>query len=338
MPRTNRVSGLRALIIGTSSLAAAAVLGLSSAHADPQVEPDEQEVTAQDVEDAFHAAEAANEEVNQLTEDQEELQRRIDELSGEISSVQSNYDEQRAGLEAAIVQQQMDTPLGPTASLIASKDAEVFLDGLSAVDALNTSRAEALDTFSNTNRDLKNRKAQLDVHRKKLDSAVAEAEEKKAEVEREYERAQAALEQLDDEQREEVDGGDNGGGQTEQPPPTDIPEASGKAQAAIDFALGQLGDPYVYGGTGPDSWDCSGLTQAAWGAAGVGLPRVVGPQINAGTRIPMSELQPGDLVAYSSMSHIGLYLGNGQVIHAPRPGKTVEIVGLSGFDVAARVG
>jgi len=303
---------------------------LSSAHADPQ----DEQVTAADVEKAFHAAEAANEEVNQLTEDQAALQRRIDELSSEISTVQSKYDDQRTELESAIVQQHLDSPLGPTASLIASKDAEVFLDGLSAVDALNTSRAEALDAFSDTNRDLKNRKAQLDAHRKKLDAAVAEAEEKKAEVQRNADRAQAALDRLNADERQAVDGG----GETETPPPGDIPPASGKAKAAVSFALAQLGDPYVYGGTGPDGWDCSGLTQAAWGAAGVSLPRVVGPQVNAGTRIPLSELKPGDLVAYSSMSHIGMYLGNGQVIHAPRPGKTVEIVGLSGFDVGVRVG
>ena len=326
MPRTHRTTRLRAFAVGTTSLGLAAVMSLTSAQADPQV-------TADDVEQAFHAAEAANEEVNQLTEDQETLQRRIDALTQEIEQVQARYDSQRTELESAIVQQHLDAPLGPTVNLIASKDAQVFLDGLSAVDALNTSRSEALDAFSDTNRDLKNRQKQLEQHRAKLEAAVAEAKEKQDEVQSAYEQAQADLERLDAAQQEEI----NAPGETEVPD-VEIPPGSGNAQAAIEFALAQLGDPYAYGGTGPDSWDCSGLTQAAWAAAGVSLPRVVGPQVNAGTRIPMSEVQPGDLVAYSSMSHIGMYIGNGQVIHAPRPGKTVEIVGLGGFDVAARVG
>lgn len=325
MPRTHRVPRLRALAVGSTSLALAAVLSLSSAHADPQVSP-------ADVERAFHAAEAANEEVNRLTEEQAALTRRIDELSAELAAVQQKYEAQRAELEAAIVQQHLDAPLGPTINLIASKDAQTFLDGLSAVDALNTSRAEALDAFGDTSRQLANRKTKLDEHRESLQAAVAEASEKQDEVQAHYEQAQADLERLQAPQRAEIEAP----GATAAP--VDIPAASGNAQAAVAFALSQLGDPYVYGGAGPDAWDCSGLTQAAWAAAGVSLPRTVGPQSNAGTRIPMSELQPGDLVAFSSMSHIGMYLGNGQVIHAPRPGKTVEIVGLSGFSVATRIG
>ena len=76
----------------------------------------------------------------------------------------------------------------------------------------------------------------------------------------------------------------------------------------------------------------------AWEAAGVSLPRVVGDQMAATTRISMGSLQPGDLVAYGDMSHIGLYIGSGRVVHAPYPGKSVEITGLSGFSVAGRVG
>ena len=113
---------------------------------------------------------------------------------------------------------------------------------------------------------------------------------------------------------------------------------SGAAKKAIAFAMNQLGEPYVYGGTGPDSWDCSGLVMKAYAAAGVSLPRVVGPQMAAGRSISAGDLQPGDLVAYPSMSHIGIYLGGGKVIHAPRPGKSVEITSLSsGFGVYARV-
>ncbi|GAA3073347.1 C40 family peptidase [Streptomyces roseofulvus] len=101
---------------------------------------------------------------------------------------------------------------------------------------------------------------------------------------------------------------------------------TGRASAAISFARAQLGKPYVWGATGPSAYDCSGLTQAAWRAAGVSLPRTTYTQINAGRRVSRSELAPGDLVFfYSGISHVGLYIGGGQMIHAPRPGAPIRI-------------
>jgi cell wall-associated NlpC family hydrolase len=82
----------------------------------------------------------------------------------------------------------------------------------------------------------------------------------------------------------------------------------------------------VWGATGPNAFDCSGLTQAAYRSAGISLPRTTYSQINAGPRIPRSQLQPGDLVFfYSGISHVGLYIGNGEMIHAPNPSAPVRI-------------
>jgi peptidoglycan DL-endopeptidase CwlO len=97
------------------------------------------------------------------------------------------------------------------------------------------------------------------------------------------------------------------------------------AQEAIAFAEAQIGEPYVWGATGPDSWDCSGLTQGAWRAAGVEIPRVTWDQVNFGTRVTREELQPGDLVFfYDDISHVGLYAGDGMMIHAPNPSTVVK--------------
>ncbi|MGW6540188.1 NlpC/P60 family protein [Streptomyces sp. NPDC055011] len=102
--------------------------------------------------------------------------------------------------------------------------------------------------------------------------------------------------------------------------------ATGRASAALSFARAQIGKPYIWGATGPAGYDCSGLTQAAWRAAGVSLPRTTYTQINAGRRVSRSELAPGDLVFfYSGISHVGLYIGGGQMIHAPRPGAPIRI-------------
>ncbi|MEU0838322.1 NlpC/P60 family protein [Streptomyces sp. NPDC005962] len=100
---------------------------------------------------------------------------------------------------------------------------------------------------------------------------------------------------------------------------------STKAAKAIDFAESQLGKPYVWGATGPNSYDCSGLTQAAWKAAGVSLPRTTWDQVKAGTRVSTSDLKPGDLVFFfDDISHVGLYIGDGMMIHAPKPGDVVK--------------
>ncbi|WP_344336442.1 C40 family peptidase, partial [Streptomyces globosus] len=109
-------------------------------------------------------------------------------------------------------------------------------------------------------------------------------------------------------------------------PPPAPPADGSRAARAVAVAYGAVGKPYVWGATGPGAYDCSGLTQAAWRAAGVSLPRTTYTQINAGRRVSRGELAPGDLVFfYSGVTHVGLYIGNGQMIHAPRPGSTVRV-------------
>jgi cell wall-associated NlpC family hydrolase len=98
-----------------------------------------------------------------------------------------------------------------------------------------------------------------------------------------------------------------------------------KAAKAIAFARAQVGKPYVWGAAGPGSYDCSGLTQAAWRAAGVTLPRATTDQVNAGTTVPLADAQPGDLVFFhADSSHVGVYVGDGLMIHAPKPGTYVR--------------
>jgi peptidoglycan DL-endopeptidase CwlO len=105
---------------------------------------------------------------------------------------------------------------------------------------------------------------------------------------------------------------------------------SSKGTKALAYAKAQLGEPYARSGAGPSSWDCSGLTMMAWGSVGVNLPHSSRQQFNRGQPVAKSDLQLGDLVFfYSDINHVGLYAGNGQVIHAPRPGKSVEYIKMS---------
>jgi cell wall-associated NlpC family hydrolase len=326
--RMPRVTEQRRTARRGTALIASIVLGvgaltLPSAQAEPKI-------TVKDVEAAFHEVEAINEQVNQLGVQANETQSQIDDITADIDSGMAVYTAQKDELSGAIVQQQLDAPLGPTANLLSSDDPDQFLAGLGAVRALNNTRADALAEFGETSKELKNRRAQLQDRQDALTQATKAADAKRADIRKKYEAAKAELARLTAAEQASFN-------QSNVDVPTDI-DASGRAKAALAFAMAQIGDPYVYGGTGPNSWDCSGLVMKSWAAAGVSIPRVVGPQIAAGKAVPMSELQPGDIVAYGDMSHDGLYLGNGRVVHAPRPGKSVEVTGLGGFTRAARVG
>ena len=116
--------------------------------------------------------------------------------------------------------------------------------------------------------------------------------------------------------------------------------ASGDALGALQFAYAQVGKPYRYGGTGPGAYDCSGLTQAAWRAAGVSLPRTSAQQWawGASRRVSMDELQPGDLLFSAGLGHVAMYAGNGEMVHAPRTGDVVKVVTLDSYGRSRFVG
>ncbi|GHE41005.1 glycoside hydrolase [Streptomyces cellulosae] len=203
---------------------------------------------------------------------------------------------------------------------------------------------ESLQTLTETQGDLKTAKAtvqkKLADARELLSKLTAEEKARLAAIEKRKQEAAArkaaelARQQAEKEQaREEAaqqgggtsegTGSGSGSGSTETPPADS--SYGTKAEKALAFARAQIGKPYVWGATGPGSYDCSGLTQAAWKAAGVSLPRTTYDQVNAGTTVPVSQAQPGDLVFfYDDVTHVGLYIGNGMMIHAPKPGTYVR--------------
>ena len=311
------------ITVACATALACGVLTFSTAQATPKVTPD-------DVKVAFNKVEAVVEQVNALGVEIKSTKAEIADLNTDIDRDLTSYNAQKEALSASIVSQQMDAPLGPTVNLLGSQNPEAFLDGLGAVQALNSSQADALEKFGAISAELKNRRAQLKDRAAELRKDKKAAKSKQAEIRKKYDEAKAELAQLSAAEQLAFNSSDlNLNFEV---------AASGRAKQAVDFALAQLGDPYQWGGNGPNAWDCSGLTQHAFAAAGISIPRVVGPQYAASRHISMSELQPGDLVFYGNMQHVGMYLGHGRVVHAPRPGKSVEITGLSGFSKAGRIG
>ena len=110
------------------------------------------------------------------------------------------------------------------------------------------------------------------------------------------------------------------------------PSSNGGSGAAVSYALSQVGKGYVLGGTGPSSYDCSGLTMMAWRNAGVSLPHFSGSQYQATRAVPTSQIQPGDLLFFYSIStHVGMYIGNGQFVHAANPSRGVVVDSLNSY-------
>ncbi|NUW40006.1 C40 family peptidase [Nonomuraea rhodomycinica] len=112
-----------------------------------------------------------------------------------------------------------------------------------------------------------------------------------------------------------------------------------KARTAVAVAKAQIGDPYRYGGTGPGAFDCSGLVQYAWKKAGVRIPRVTNSQYaRIKKKVSWKHLQPGDLMFFRGLGHVGMYIGHGKMVHSPRTGLTVRIEKLSGWRKSSFVG
>ena len=131
---------------------------------------------------------------------------------------------------------------------------------------------------------------------------------------------------------DEEEADDEGGGNSPQPVTVAYDSATA-ARTAIDFAYSKLGGPYVWGGTGPVGYDCSGLMQAAYAAAGVSLPRTTWDQVNSGAPVSSTDdLQPGDLVFYYDDGHVGMYVGDGLVLNAQNEDTGIVISGL--YDMA----
>ncbi|MDT9699033.1 NlpC/P60 family protein [Streptomyces sp. P17] len=223
-----------------------------------------------------------------------------------------------------------------------------YITQQSATMKKRTEATESLQTLNESQSDLKTAKStvqkKLADARELLSQLTAEEKARLAETERKRQEeaarktAQLAQQQAEEEQRrqeaaeaaaqqqENTSSGsaETSTGSTESESAADSTYAA-KAEKAIAFARAQIGKPYVWGATGPDSYDCSGLTQAAWNAAGISLPRTTYDQVNVGTTVPVSSARPGDLVFfYDDVTHVGIYIGNGMMIHAPKPGAYVR--------------
>ena len=298
----------------------AGVVGLVPA-TPAQAEPDVDDVKAQ-VDRLYHEAEQASERYNDARLELEELERDLAAVSADQSQQDRRLRSVRAQVREAVVRTYEGHTLSAVGQVALSGDPSDFLSQLSTMTAYDHLTDQLFDTYSSEVKALDIRHQATSQRTSEVARLEDRLAEEKATIEEKLDGAEGLLARLEAEEREEVVSRDS------ERVPTDVP-ASGRAGAAIQYAMDQVGKAYVYGAAGPSAFDCSGLTMMAFRAAGISLPHSSSAQFSSGARVAESALQPGDLVFYySPISHVGIYLGNGMIVDAANPSTGVRVAPL----------
>ncbi|MGW0648523.1 NlpC/P60 family protein [Streptomyces umbrinus] len=352
--------GIRTPAIATAALTSVALLS-QTANASPSEEPRPSlEEVEKKVGDLYRQAETASEKYNAAKEKTTKQKKRVDTLLDDVARRTEKLNDAREELGTFAAAQYRTGAAAPdTASLLLADNPQDYFDQTQLMDRLTSRQkqsvddyvtqqtattekrqeaSESLETLTRTQSSLKTSKA--DVQRKLatardlLSKLTTEEKARLAAIERQkQEEAQRKADELarqqaaDAERRrqEAAQGTGTSTGSGSASGTSGSAASTAKADKALAFARAQVGKPYVWGASGPGSYDCSGLTQAAWKAAGVTLPRTTWDQVKAGTTVSVNSAQPGDLVFfYDDISHVGIYIGDGMMIHAPKPGAYVR--------------
>ena len=298
------------------------------------------------VDHLYHQAEVASERYNDARLRLADAKERLTALRADLDRQEGRVDTIRDQVASNVVAQYQGQALSTTSQVVLSDDPDAFLSQLATIDEYNTRQSEVVADLSVEVDRLEMRQELAEREVDKIADTRETLAEEKAVVDRRAAEAEALLERLEEEREQRLSRARSRvqaeTGETEAAAPA-LPAApaSGRAGAAVQYALAQVGDSYVYGAAGPSAFDCSGLTMMAWAAAGVALPHSSSAQMGSGTPVSSSALQPGDLVFYySPVSHVGIYIGNGQVAHAANPstGVRVDPVGSMPISGAVRPG
>lgn len=329
-PRQRPLAGGTARSTARTTAATLALAGAATAtafegtsQATPQPTPS-QVKAAMDL--LYEEAEAATERYNGAKEKADEAQRALGGLQDVTARKTDELNSARSALGSLAATQYRSGTLGAAVQLAMSDDPQEYLDRAALITRAGNRNAAEISTVRRKLDEVGQLKEQAAGRLADLRARQGELAGHKAEIEAKLKAAEELLAKLTAEERAAYEARSSrsapAGSAPRVPPATD----GSRAARAVAFAYGAIGKPYVWGATGPGSYDCSGLTQAAWRAAGVSLPRTTYTQINAGQRISRDQLAPGDLVFfYSGVTHVGMYVGNGQMVHAPRPGSTVRV-------------
>ncbi|MGW1667653.1 NlpC/P60 family protein [Streptomyces sp. NPDC002324] len=314
----------------TTAAAAAVALSAQAANAAPAEKPSKDEVKAK-VHKLYEDAGRATDKLNGAEEKQEKLEKEISTIQDNVAKGQEELNELREGIGLAASAQYRSGGIDSSIQLFLSADPDDYLDKAATLDQLTSQQVEALKKIQDKQRTLAQQRQEATEKLEDLADTRETLAKKKKEVQSKLAAAQKLLNSLTAEEKADLDEQETRASRDagERVELGDEAPASSWGAAALAAADTQLGKPYVSGGSGPNSYDCSGLTQWAYAQAGVSITRTTYTQQNDGTKIGRDQLMPGDLVFFNNLGHVGLYAGNGMVIHAPYPGKVVRYESMS---------
>lgn len=334
-PKQHPLTGPAARTAVTLALAgaAAATAFEGTGYAEPSLTPAQIKTK---VDRLYQEAEEATEKYNGAKEQTASARGSLDELRDEATRRTERLNTSRNALGSIATAQYRAGGIDPGLQLALTSDPDEYLERAALAERAGIRQADAIAGVHQQLVEIARLKAEAGDRMTALNNRQTELARHKNTVQDKLAAAQRLLARLTAEQRASYDSADGpdasaAGARADRSsaPRGSLQAPNSRAAQAVAYAYGALGKPYVWGATGPESFDCSGLTQAAWRSAGVSLPRTTYTQINAGGRVPRSQLAPGDLVFfYSGISHVGLYIGGGQMIHAPRPGAPVRVAPL----------
>ncbi|MEU1025981.1 C40 family peptidase [Streptomyces sp. NPDC005904] len=299
------------------------------------------EQVRKDIEKLYHDAGVATDAYNAAEEKADEQSERIVKLAKDITEGQERLRKLKARAGAAARAQYRGGGMPGEARLMLSDDPRQFLDGAGRLRQGEKATKGMLTELARTQEDLRiyakdatarwkkleaNRKAKA-ASKKKIKKKIADAEKLESRLEKKERERLRELEEAAARKKQSAWVGSGA-----------LKDIRGKATArgakAVEFATAQIGKPYVWGAEGPDSYDCSGLTSKAWAAAGRGIPRTSQEQWKQLPHVDIKNMRPGDLIIYhTDASHVGIYLGAGTIVHAPRPGRDVTIAGAGSMQI-----
>ncbi|RBM19809.1 NlpC/P60 family protein [Streptomyces sp. PT12] len=343
--RPKQPSRARMTIFGATAAAASVAISTQTAQAAPGQSLEE---VQEEVDRLYEEAGSATDEYNGAKEREEQLQEEVEALQDATARGQQELNELRASVGSVASAQYRNGGVDPSVQLFLSSDPDAYLDQASTLDQVSGKQAETLRLIEDQQRSLDQQRDEASDRLAELEEVRTEVGDRKEEIQEKLSEAQALLNQLTAEQQAELEAQEaaeaaEAAERASRDSGRPILDGSGSSygEAALSAAISKLGSPYVWGATGPNAFDCSGLTSWAFAQAGVSLPRTSQAQAGAGTRVSMSELAPGDLVIYySDLHHVGIYAGNGTIIHSPNSNSTVEYLGVDvmPFQFGVRVG
>ncbi|MFD8815369.1 NlpC/P60 family protein [Streptomyces sp. NPDC059627] len=355
-PSGTRAAGIRTPALATAALTSMALFSQTAEAAPPEDGKPSLEEVEKKVDSLYRQAESATEKYNAAKERTGRQRKQADTLLDDVAERTDRLNKAREELGSFAAAQYRTGAAAPdTATFLLADSPQDYFDQdqlmsrltarqKGAVDDYVTQQsatmrkrqeaAKSLETLTETQDDLKTAKTTVQTKlasaRELLSQLTAAEKARLAAIEKQQEEvaarkaAELAKQQAAAAEQETSSSAASGSSSSGTSSGSSSAYAT-KAAKAIAFARAQIGKPYVWGATGPGSYDCSGLSQAAWKAAGVSLPRTTYDQVNAGTTVSLADARPGDLVFfYDDVSHVGIYIGNGMMIHAPKPGAYVR--------------